>query len=55
MDLLAEAYRLHGVRPTLLERDFNLPPLAELLVEVERIRDLQRAATSAPLAHSLHA
>ena len=53
--LLAEAYRLHGVRPTLLERDFNLPPLAELLVEVERIRDLQRAATSAPLAHSLHA
>lgn len=45
-ELLAEAYRLHGVRPTLLERDFNLPPLAELLGEVERIRDLQRAAST---------
>jgi uncharacterized protein (UPF0276 family) len=26
-DLLAETYRLFGVRPTLLERDFNIPPL----------------------------
>lgn len=42
--LLAEAYRLHGVRPTLLERDFNFPPLATLLEEVARIRALQRAA-----------
>ena len=40
-DLLAEAYRLHGVRPTLLERDFNFPPLPELLSEVLRIRDVQ--------------
>jgi uncharacterized protein (UPF0276 family) len=40
-ELLAEAYRIHGVRPTLLERDFNLPPLAELLDEVARIRQLQ--------------
>jgi len=39
--LLAEAYRRVGPLPTLLERDFNLPPLAELLVEVDRIRDLQ--------------
>ena len=30
--------------PTLLERDFNIPPLAELLGEVERIRVLQRGA-----------
>lgn len=45
--LLAEAYRVHGVRPTLLERDFNFPPLADLLAEVERIRELQRAAVKA--------
>ena len=42
--LLADAYRLHGVRPTLLERDFNFPPLATLLDEVGRIRALQAAA-----------
>lgn len=42
--LLADAYRLHGVRPTLLERDFNFPPLPELLGEVQRIRDLQCSA-----------
>lgn len=44
--LLESAYRLHGVRPTLLERDFNFPPLPLLLAEVERIRALQRAATA---------
>lgn len=42
--LLESAYRMHGVRPTLLERDFNFPPLPALLAEVERIRALQRAA-----------
>jgi len=42
--LLAEAYRVHGVRPTLLERDFNFPPLEELLREVEAVRTLQSAA-----------
>ncbi|SDR89448.1 hypothetical protein SAMN05216271_0674 [Halopseudomonas sabulinigri] len=42
--LLQLAYRQHGVRPTLLERDFNFPPLAELYAEVEHIRTLQRAA-----------
>jgi len=41
--LLDAAYRLHGVRPTLLERDFNFPPLPVLLAEVERIRVLQQA------------
>ena len=56
-ELLAAAYRLHGVRPTLLERDFNLPPLAELRGEVERIRKLQRAAMAmpaTPAAGSVH-
>lgn len=40
-DLLAHAYRVHGLRPTLLERDFNFPPLPTLLAEVQRIRDVQ--------------
>ena len=42
--LLKTAYAEFGVMPTLLERDFNFPPLAELLAEVETIRDLQRRA-----------
>jgi uncharacterized protein (UPF0276 family) len=32
------------VRPTLLERDFNFPPIAELYAEVAKIRQLQGAA-----------
>lgn len=40
-DLLAEAYNTFGVLPTLLERDFNFPPLEELLAEVDRIREIQ--------------
>jgi len=44
--LLQSAYRLHGVHPTLLERDFNFPAMPVLLAEVERIRELQRAAAS---------
>jgi hypothetical protein len=39
--LLEDTYRIHGVVPTLLERDFNIPPLAELTHEVERIASLQ--------------
>lgn len=35
--LLAQAYRRLGPLPTLLERDFNLPPLADLLQEVDRV------------------
>ncbi len=42
--LLQAAYRVHGVHPTLLERDFNFPAMPVLLAEVERIRVLQRAA-----------
>ncbi len=36
-DLLDKAYEHFGVFPTLLERDFNIPPVAELLKEVEQI------------------
>lgn len=43
-DLLAAAYRLHGVRPTLLERDFNFPTMPVLLEEIARIRALQAQA-----------
>lgn len=44
--LLDFAYACHGVRPTLLERDFNFPPLAVLLDELAVIRDRQRTAQS---------
>jgi len=40
--LLETAYDLVGVHPTLLERDFNIPPLAQLAEEVARIDRLQR-------------
>lgn len=39
--LLEQTYKQFGVIPTLLERDFNIPPLAELLTEVDHIIDLQ--------------
>ncbi len=44
-DLLRAAYDQFGVLPTLLERDFNIPPLTELLTEVELVRKRQRIAT----------
>jgi len=40
-ELLASAYERAGVLPTLLERDFNLPPLDTLLGEVAQVRKLQ--------------
>jgi uncharacterized protein (UPF0276 family) len=46
--LLAEAYSRLGPLPTLLERDFNLPPLEELLAEVAQIRELQQGAGVTP-------
>ncbi len=39
--LLELAYQLHGVFPTLLERDFNIPPIGVLLKEVDRIKQIQ--------------
>lgn len=38
--LFEQTCRLTGPKPTCLERDFNLPPLAELLAEVGRIGDI---------------
>jgi len=40
-DLLGKSYELFGPVPTLLERDFNVPPLPELLDEVDRINEIQ--------------
>lgn len=39
--LLDEAYSLFGTFPTLLERDTNIPPLTELLPEVNKIAEYQ--------------
>ena len=49
--LLADAYALFGPVPTLLERDFNFPPIPELLAEVRQIRTLQQAATAGRARH----
>jgi hypothetical protein len=43
--LLEHTYRIHGVAPTLLERDFNIPPLHELIHEVQRIGQIQSGHT----------
>jgi uncharacterized protein (UPF0276 family) len=44
--LLEDTYRMHGVAPTLLERDFNIPPLSELMHEVEHIGLIQTRHTA---------
>lgn len=41
--LLDRAYGHFGVVPTVLERDFNLPPMAELLAEAQHIQVMQQA------------
>ena len=41
--LLGKAYELYGVFPTLLERDFNLPPIPELIREIQTIKSIQDA------------
>jgi uncharacterized protein (UPF0276 family) len=44
-DLLDSAYRRFGVFPTLLERDFNIPPLDQVLTEVNQIASAQARQT----------
>ena len=52
-DLLSEAYDQFGAFPTLLERDFNIPPVPELLQEVGRIRQIQNiACLDTPVAYA---
>ena len=45
--LLSEAYKLFGTFPTLLERDTNIPPLTELIREVDKIAAFQASAKKA--------
>jgi len=40
-DLLDKTYEHLGVIPTLLERDFNIPPIPELLLEIDTIVSMQ--------------
>ncbi|WP_017444671.1 DUF692 domain-containing protein [Gayadomonas joobiniege] len=42
--LLAHAYQVHGVFPTVLERDFNMPSLMTLFSEVDKIKQIQQQA-----------
>ncbi len=49
--LLQEAYQRFGPVPTLLERDFNFPPMDELLDEVRRIKTLQESSTALAAAN----
>lgn len=49
--LLDDAYKLFGPVPTLLERDFNFPPIEELLSEVRRIKNLQLEHSPVAASH----
>ena len=49
-DLLAQVTALGGHRPVLIERDNNVPPLAELLTEVETARACIARAANAEAA-----
>ena len=49
--LLQQAYSHCGIQPTLLERDFNIPPLAELQLELEQIRAIQQRVRNAEACH----
>jgi len=48
-ELLDKAYAHFGVVPTLLERDFNIPPLPELLGEIDHINTLQARWSGHPI------
>lgn len=52
--LLEKAYEVHGVFPTLLERDFNIPPMSELLTELKTIEALQQTASKQNQARVKH-
>ncbi len=45
--LLAAAYQRFGTVPTCLERDTNIPPLAVVMQEIDKIADMQRQAIKA--------
>jgi len=44
--LLQACYETHGVHPTLLERDFNIPSTSVLLNEIDQIHDYQHTQSN---------
>jgi uncharacterized protein (UPF0276 family) len=42
-DLYAETLRHHGAISTMIERDDNIPPLSELLTELNRAKEIAKA------------
>jgi uncharacterized protein (UPF0276 family) len=60
LDLYRHALRVHGDQPVVLERDFNLPPLTDLLDELDTIRAVALTGSdpgghSPPLPSESHA
>ncbi|MEM7278508.1 MAG: DUF692 domain-containing protein [Pseudomonadota bacterium] len=53
-DLLDKAYARFGPVPTLLERDFNFPPLQELVAELTQIRTAQAAFADSANLETAH-
>lgn len=53
-NMLDKAYEYFGVIPTLLERDFNIPPLPELMEEVDTIIDMQTTWNTMSITHAKH-
>jgi len=49
--LLRFTYEKHGVIPTLLERDFNIPSAQELMSEVDQIKSIQQEFSAGEVAH----
>lgn len=45
-DLLQFTYNCHGIKPTLLERDSDIPPLDTLLAETQKIHAIQNLGVS---------
>jgi uncharacterized protein (UPF0276 family) len=52
--LLDKAYQLFGPMPTLLERDFNIPPVAELMGELDQIRSIQHQRSESTQEQARH-
>ena len=50
--LLEKSYELFGVKPTLLEREFNIPPLPELMSELDEIKKRQHLITASAQGQS---
>jgi len=52
--LLDRAYQIHGVFPTLLERDFNIPPMQILIEELDIIHHLQKKNSTSKTLNQQH-